>query len=116
MKRILAWIVALALLIGTGVYYYVNVDKHYVYLHEFYDFPIPKEATLESESANGNGFTWGKSTGTEVPLGYRIMIKKSGWKQVKMDGHNVIYKKDDKVINLSLANKYIGVLKIEETY
>lgn len=116
MKRTVACIVALAWLIGAGVYYYVNVDKHYVFLHEFNDFPIPMKATLESESAKGNGFIWGKSTGTEVPLGYRIMIKKSGWKQVKMDGHNVIYKKDDKVINLSLANKYIGVLKIEETY
>ncbi|MFJ7733165.1 hypothetical protein ACIQXF_14850 [Lysinibacillus sp. NPDC097231] len=115
MKRAVSWILFYTLLVGVGVGNYMNLDKHYYFLQEFYDFPVPKDATLDSENTNGKGFTWGKSTGTEVPLSYRLMIIKSGWKQVKIDGHNVIYKKDDDLINLSLASKYIGVLKIKDT-
>jgi len=113
MKRLLSVIISLALIIGVGAYYYMNLDNHYYSSQEFYDFPIPKDAKLESESSKEKGFTWEKSTGTDVPLSYRLMIKKKGWKQVEMDGHNVVYQKDGKFINLTLAPKFISLIKLE---
>lgn len=108
MKRFLPLI--LVLLIGVGVYYYTNLDNHYHTLQNSHDFPIPNDATFEAESTKEKGFRWEQSTGTEVPLSYRLMIKKSGWKQVEINGHNVVYKKDGELINLTLAPNYIGIL------
>jgi hypothetical protein len=111
MKRLVSLIFVFVLLLGGGVFYYTNVDKNYHTLQEFYDFPVPNDATLESESENAKNYKWEPSTGTEVPLSYRLMIKKNGWKQIENDGHNVIYKKDNNFINLGLAPYYIDILK-----
>ncbi|MEK4091840.1 hypothetical protein [Viridibacillus sp. FSL H8-0110] len=111
MKRLVLLIVAIALLVGVGGFYYANVDKNYFELQKFYDFPVPNSATLESENQNAKNYIWEPSTGTDVPLTYQLMIKKSGWKQVEIDGHSVIYKKGDEFIQLVLAPDYIGILK-----
>lgn len=111
MKRQVSLILVFVFLIGIGIYYYTNLDNNYHSVQEFYDFPIPNDAKLESETQKAKNYIWKPSTGTEVPHIYRLMIKKSGWKQVKLDGHNIIYKKDGKLINLTLAPDYIGILK-----
>ncbi len=43
------------------------------------------------------------------------MIKKEGWKKVKMDGANVVYEKNEKLINITLAPNYIDVMKLEQS-
>ncbi|MGE7837614.1 hypothetical protein [Viridibacillus arvi] len=111
MKRLVPLIVVFALLVGIGVFYYANVDKNYYELQEFYNFPVPNSATLESENEKAKNYIWEPSTGTEVPLSYRLKIKKNGWKEEGIDGHSVIYKKSDDYIHLVLAPGYIGILK-----
>lgn len=114
-KRLILVVISLALLLGGTYYYFTNLDSKYYALHEFYDFPIPKDAKIESESPKVIGYKWEKSTGTEVPLNYRLMIKKAGWKKVEMDGANVVYKKNEKLINITLAPNYIDVMKLEHS-
>ena len=111
MKRLLITLIVFLIGIGIGIYYYTNLDNNYHAVQEFYDFPIPSEAKLESETQNAKHFKWEPATGTEVPLSYRLMIKKSGWKQVDIDGANIIYKKDGKSITLGFATDYIGIFK-----
>ncbi|WP_342543564.1 hypothetical protein MHH33_08565 [Paenisporosarcina sp. FSL H8-0542] len=114
MKKLVSVIFILVFFVAAGGYYYTSVDNNYTVLKEFYDFPIPKDAKPESESSKGKGFTWGKSKGTEIPLSYGLVIIKSGWDQVEIDGHNVVYEKDGKLINLTLAPKYLGILEVED--
>lgn len=112
MKRFVILLIVIAAIAGAGGYYYKNVDNNFHNLQDFYDFPVPNAATLESESEKGKNYIWGPSSGTSVPLSYRLVIKKNGWKEVKSDGHNVNYEKDGHRINLSLASNYIGILKV----
>lgn len=78
MKRLLSLILVFVFLIGIGIYYYTNLDNNYDLVQEFYDFPIPNDAKLESENQKAKNYNWEPSTGTEVPFSYRLMIKKSG--------------------------------------
>lgn len=112
MKRLVTTLLVLAFLIGVGVYYYASVDNNYQTLQEYYEFPVPSDATLESEGENSKNYIWEPSTGTEIPIKYRIVIRKNGWKEVELDGHHVTYEKDGKQINLVIAPDYIGILKV----
>ena len=106
-------ILILALIIGVGGYYYIILDNNYIASKEFYDFPIPKDTKLESVNLKEKGYTWGKSNGTDIPLSYRLIIKKAGWEQVGKDGHHVVYEKNDKLINLTLAPNFLGILELK---
>ncbi|WP_342443363.1 hypothetical protein MHB65_10240 [Lysinibacillus sp. FSL K6-0075] len=50
-------ILILALIIGVGGYYYIILDNNYIASKEFYDFPIPKDAKLESVNLKEKGYT-----------------------------------------------------------
>lgn len=97
--------------IGIGIYYYTNLENNYNLVQEYYDFPIPNDAKLVNENPKVNDYRWEPSTGTEVPISYRLMIKKSGWKQIKIEGANILYKKGGKYITLSFATDYIALSK-----
>lgn len=112
MKRFVALFIVIAAITGAGVYYYKNVDNNFHTLQDFYDFPVPKAATLESESEKGKHYIWGPSSGTSVPISYRLVIKKNGWKEVKLEGHGAIYEKDGQRIRLGVAKDYFGILKV----
>ncbi|WP_139069993.1 hypothetical protein [Bacillus sp. FJAT-27225] len=112
MKRLVTLFIVIAIFVGVGVYYYENIDNNYQTLQDFYDFPVPNDANLESESEKGKNYIWDKSSGTGVPISYRLVIKKNGWKEVELDGHNVVYEKNGRRINLALAPDYIGILKV----
>ncbi|MFJ9463029.1 hypothetical protein [Viridibacillus arvi] len=114
MKRLVPLIVVIALLVGIGVFYYANVDKKYYELREFYDLPVPNNATLESENEKAKNYIWEPSTGTEVPLSYCLIIKKNGWREAGIDGHSIIYKKGDDYIHLVLAPNFISILKVSK--
>lgn len=111
MRRKVSFLVVLTFLVILGFVYYVNLDKKYYVLQDFYDFPIPKEAVLESESENSKNYIWEPSTGTGLPISYRLVIKKNGWKQTEVDGHSFIFKKANNVISIVVASDYIGILK-----
>jgi hypothetical protein len=111
MKRSLTLIFVSVLLIGIGIYYYTNLDNKYDLVQEFNDFPIPSGAKLESENQRVRNYKWEPSTGTEVPFSYRLMIRKSGWNQVKIEGANIVYEKDGEFINLNFATGYIELSK-----
>ncbi|WP_059173328.1 hypothetical protein [Bacillus sp. FJAT-27445] len=112
MKRFVALLIVIATITGAANYYYKSVDNNYHTLQDFYDFPVPNDVTLESESKKGKNYIWEPSSGTSVPISYRLVIRKNGWKEVELDGHNVIYEKNGKRINLALAADYIGILKV----
>ncbi|WP_409271641.1 hypothetical protein V1499_18965 [Neobacillus sp. SCS-31] len=112
MKRFVTLLIVITTITGVAIYYYQNVDNNYLTLQDFYDFPVPNAATLESESEKGKHYIWEPSSGTSVPISYRLVIKKNGWKEVDQDGHNVIYEKEGQRINLALAQDYIGILKV----
>ncbi|MGE7623863.1 hypothetical protein ACQKMD_12600 [Viridibacillus sp. NPDC096237] len=116
MKRIVTLIVVI-IFVGIGISYYVNIDKNYHTLKDYYDFPVPNSAKLgnenSSENTNTKSYFWDKSSGTDVPLSYRLMIKKSGWKQVEFEGTVITYKKDGKFIKLAFSRDYIDIVKNE---
>ncbi|WP_053367906.1 hypothetical protein [Bacillus sp. FJAT-27245] len=113
MKRFVTLLIVITTISGAGVYFYKNVDNNFHTLQDFYDFPVPDAATLESESEKGKHYIWGPSSGTSVPISYRLAIKKNGWKDVDLDGHNTIYEKDGRRIRLAVAKDYIGILKVQ---
>lgn len=110
MKRIIALAVIIILSV-VAILFYSNVEKNFELEAEFYDFPVPKNAVIESEDQTSKNYRWESSTGTDIPISYKLMIKKSGWKQKEIDGHNIIYTKEKATINLTLAPDYIGILK-----
>ncbi|WP_316569353.1 hypothetical protein [Neobacillus sp. YIM B06451] len=112
MKRLVTLLIGIAIITGAGFYYYENVDNHYHTLQDFYDFPVPNDATLENDSVKGKHYIWEPSSGTSVPISYRFVIKKNGWKEIDQDGHLVTYEKGGQRINLALAPDYIGILKV----
>lgn len=112
MKKKISIILILVLITGICGYYYIILDNNYIASKEFYDFPIPKDAKLESENLKEEGYTWVKSNGTDIPLSYRLIIKKSGWKKAEIDGHNIVYEKNGKLINLTLAPNFLGILEL----
>lgn len=114
MKRTLSLVVVI-IFAGIGILYYVNIDRNYHTLKAFYDFPVPNNAKLENEFSGEDTYTksyfWDKSSGTDVPLSYRLMIKKSGWKQVEFEGTGITYKKEGKIIHLAFSRDYIDIVK-----
>ncbi|SFC86979.1 hypothetical protein SAMN05443252_107148 [Bacillus sp. OV322] len=111
MKRFMSLLLVFIVLLGIGIYYYVNLDKNYHLEKGYYNFPIPDDAKLESENKKAKNYEWDPATGTEVPLGYRLMIKKSGWKQIDIEGANMIYQKNGNIINLNFDTDYIEITK-----
>ncbi|CEG27155.1 hypothetical protein [Bacillus sp. B-jedd] len=112
MKRLILVLIVAAVFVGLGVYYYKNLDKNYHTLEEFYDFPVPNDVTIENQSEKAKNYIWEQSSGTDVPIRYRLVIRKSGWKEVGIDGHNSIYEKDGKQIIIAVASDYIGIIKM----
>lgn len=113
MKKLIFTILIFLILIGITSYYYLNVDNNYDTLHEFNDFPIPNGAMLEEENEKAKNYFWKPSSGTSIPIGYRLVIKKSGWKELEVDGHGTTYEKDGYQINVTVAPDYIGIIKVK---
>lgn len=112
MKKLIFTILTLLILIGITSFYYLNVDDNYHTLHEFNEFPIPNDAMLEEENEIAKNYIWKPSSGTSIPIGYRLVIKKSGWREVEVDGHGTTYEKDGHQINVTVAPDYIGIIKV----
>ncbi|KGR82113.1 hypothetical protein [Lysinibacillus odysseyi] len=111
MKRWTPLVVLIVLLAAAGVYYYIIVDVQYNALEEFHDFPVPSEAVLDMERTNSKHYIWKKSTGTEVPLSYRIMLKKSGWQRIGGEGQIVFYEKGAHLIHVGFHREYLEIIK-----
>ena len=62
------------------------MDKNYYILDEFYGYPVPKNAELESENESGKHYYWKPSGDEGIPLSSKLMIKKSGWKEAERMG------------------------------
>ena len=77
-----------------------------------YGFPVPKNAQLEVEGDYSKHYTWSKASGDKgIPLSYKLVIRKKGWKKGNVDGTVVTYTKEDKVIYLSTSTQYLEVFK-----
>lgn len=111
MRRLLSLTFMFVFLAGLGIYSYTNLDNNYHIEKDFYHFPIPNDVKLESKNEKTRNYIWKPSAGTDVPLGYRLMIKKSGWKQIKTEGSNFVYKKDNQLIHLTFNTDHIEVVK-----
>ena len=58
MKRLLATVLFIFLLgLGMGMYY-INLDNYYNFVEEFSNFPVPKNAKLESENEIAKHYKW----------------------------------------------------------
>ena len=100
------------LIFVTGILYYINLDKNYYMLDDFYDFPVPENAELESENEEGKHYYWKPSSGTNgIPLSYKLMIRKSGWKEVDRMGETGTFVKGENTIYLQSSTEYISITK-----
>ena len=96
----------------AGVLYYINLDKNYSLLDEFYDFPVPKSAELESENENAKHYYWGPASGTNgISLSYKLMLQKNGWEEVERMGETGTFVKGKNTIYLQSSTDYIGIMK-----
>lgn len=112
MKRLLISLLTIAFLIGIGYLYYTNLDKNHFFLNDMYNFPVPKSAELESENEVGKHYIWSKASGDNgIPLSYRLMIKKNGWREIGREGEIVKYTKGKFTIYLHSSTDYIGIMK-----
>lgn len=98
---------------ALGAFYYANIDDNFHRLQSFHDFPVPNDAVLEEENELANNYLWASSSGTSIPINYRLAIKKSGWKEVEVDGHGITYEKNGEQINVAVAADFIGIIKVQ---
>jgi len=111
-KRLGALLLIIILIFVVGILYYANLDKNYYILDDFYGFPVPKNAELESENENGKHYYWKAASGDEgIPLSYKLMIKKSGWIEVERMGETGTFVKGKNTIYLQSSTDYIGIMK-----
>ena len=117
MKKI-AIFVALALVVAVGTFYiYTNIiDSRYEKEEFLYGFPVPKVVEIKSKSKIGSVssyiITWDRVSGKRIPIDYKLIIMKNGWKIEKegdgeLDGiayHAVKYKKDDVVVSMFIRD------------
>ena len=112
MRRWGALLSIIILIFVAGVLYYTNLDKNYYLLDEFYGFPVPKSAELESENEKGKHYYWGPASGTDgIPLSYKLMLKKNGWEEVERMGELGTFVKGKDTIYLQSSTDYIGIMK-----
>jgi len=104
----IAIVIALALVVAVGTFYiYTNIiDSRYEKEEFLYGFPVPKDVEIISKSKVGTLssyiITWDSVSGRKIPIDYKLIIRKNGWKIEKegdgeIDGiayHAVKYKKD----------------------
>lgn len=112
MKKLVYTILTFLILIGITSFYYLNVDKNYYTLNVFNEFPIPNDAILEGENEIAKNYNWKPSSGTSIPFSYRLVIKKSGWKEVEVDGHGTTYENNGHQVNVTVAPDYLGIIKV----
>ncbi|WP_324728228.1 hypothetical protein VO178_15465 [Lysinibacillus fusiformis] len=117
MKKI-AIVVALALVVAVGTFYiYTNIiDSRYEKEEFLYGFPIPKDVEIKSKSKIGSVssyiITWDRVSGKRIPIDYKLIIMKNGWKIKKegdseLDGiayHAVKYKKEDVFVSMVIRD------------
>lgn len=89
------------------------MDRNYKNLEELQEFPIPNSVILEEESSTAKNYSWKSSSGTSIPISYRMVIKKNGWKQVEIDGHGITYEKDGYKINITVASDYKALIRVQ---
>lgn len=114
-KKLNAWIIV-ALFLVTGVLYYIFSDSRYEPVEEMYNFPVPIGARLiiKEETDIRKTYNWSPASFENgIPLSYKLVIKKSGWKQKDVEGSNVIYLKGSNQINLSTQTDYLSISKVE---
>lgn len=112
MRRWGALLSIIILIFVAGVLYYTNLDKNYYLLDEFYGFPVPKNAELESENEKGKHYHWDPASGTDgIPLSYKLMLKKNGWEEVERMGELGTFVKGKNTIYLQSSTEYIGIMK-----
>ncbi|MEK4426368.1 hypothetical protein [Solibacillus sp. FSL K6-1523] len=111
MKKLTIVLIILIIFIGIGTVYYRNLDNNYSALEDFYSFPIPNDAVLEEANDYANNYYWEPSTGTSIPMKYRLVIYKNGWKKAGIDGSSVIYEKNNYQYQITVvyAKEYIGI-------
>ncbi|MFJ7735086.1 hypothetical protein ACIQ2D_01990 [Lysinibacillus sp. NPDC097287] len=115
MKKVNVFI-TVALLMAVGVLYYLFSDSRYELAEEMYDFPVPIGAKLiaKEETEFRKTYDWSPASGDNgIPLSYKLIIKKNGWKQGQIDGTNVIYSKGSHQINLNTSTNYLCMIKVE---
>ncbi|MDC6267022.1 hypothetical protein [Lysinibacillus fusiformis] len=117
MKKI-AIVVALALVVAVGTFYiYTNIiDSRYEKEEFLYGFPVPKDVEIKSKSKIGSVssyiITWDRVSGKRIPIDYKLIIMKNGWKIKKegdseLDGiayHAVKYKKEDVFVSMVIRD------------
>ncbi|WP_336636720.1 hypothetical protein [Lysinibacillus fusiformis] len=117
MKKI-AIVVALALVVAVGIFYiYTNIiDSRYEKEEFLYGFPVPKDVEIKSKSKIGSVssyiITWDRVSGKRIPIDYKLIIMKNGWKikkegDAELDGiayHAVKYKKGDVFVSMVIRD------------
>lgn len=115
MKKVNVFI-TVSLLLVVGVLYYFFAVSRYELAEEMYNFPVPIGAKLiaKEETELRKTYDWSPASGDNgIPLSYKLIIKKNGWKQGQIDGTNVIYSKGSHQINLSSHTDYLSIIKVE---
>jgi hypothetical protein len=111
-RRLGALLLIIILIFVVGVLYYTNLGKNYYMLDDFYGFPVPKNAELESENEKGKHYYWKPASGDKgIPLSYKLMIRKSGWEEVERMGETGTFVKGKNTIYLQSSTDYIGIMK-----
>ena len=112
MRRLRASLITITLIIGLGILCYIYWDNNYYMLEDFYDFPIPKNAELESENEMGKHYYWKRASSDHgIPLSYELMISRSGWEEVERMGETGTFVKGKYTIYLQSSTDYIGIMK-----
>lgn len=73
-------------------------------------FPIPKGAELDRETPRSKHFHWDASTGTDLPIRYKLAIKRAGFEEVPIDGQMSQFIKEDVSIVVIPSTDYIEIL------
>lgn len=113
MKKKVGWLLAIAVLLLSGVAYYFVTLSLYEPNEELYGFPVPTHAEQVGESSVGKNYEWSKATDEYgIPYGYELALKKNGWKKGEREGASVYYTKGNHKIDLISMTGTLDILRV----
>jgi len=96
---------------GAAIFYFVAFFA-YIPSNKFFSFPVPKNAKLVKGKERVNIYDWSKASEENGILsGYKLVIKKKGWKKKDREGGSTYDEKRNKKIDLIAQTNELTLIK-----
>ncbi|MBC5638064.1 hypothetical protein H8S33_14800 [Ornithinibacillus sp. BX22] len=115
MKKKKKWpAISVIALLGAGLVFYLLTFLLYEPSEDFYEFPVPKIATLLHKDELTERYEWvHASEENGIPSIYKWVLSKNGWKEEISEGASTLYTNGSHTIDLISTTNMLEVIKVE---